>query len=205
MIIGTADEGVPNLDDFIWRIVATASRLQLYPLEPEESWVPVTDAGFIATQTVTQILSNDIASYINAASKFGLSASEFWAQVNSELKHPCEPVRWAVWVERALDDTNQVGESHPLWPVQQLLRGRERDSISIPSPLSPPNRKLLCEAVKANVRYLGRVGYLECRDSEYPKDQPGILHRSTAAQPVPALNIPDINSGLNPSHRRSAV
>jgi amino acid adenylation domain-containing protein/thioester reductase-like protein len=189
MIIGTADEGVPNLDDFIWRIVATASRLQLYPLEPEESWVPVTDAGFIATQTVTQILSNDIASYINAASKFGLSASEFWAQVNSELKHPCEPVRWAVWVERALDDTNQVGESHPLWPVQQLLRGRERDSISIPSPLSPPNRKLLCEAVKANVRYLGRVGYLECRDSDYPKHQPGILHRSTAVQPVAARNI----------------
>ncbi|KAE8422690.1 hypothetical protein BDV36DRAFT_291189 [Aspergillus pseudocaelatus] len=203
MIIGTADEGVPNLDDFIWRIVATASRLQLYPLETEERWVPITDAGFIATQTVTQILSNDISSYINAATQFGLSTSEFWAQVNSELKHTCQPVRWDVWVERALDDTSQVGESHPLWPVQQFVRGRKQDAISIPSPLSPPNRKVLHEAVQANVRYLGRVGYLECRDSDYLKDQPGILHRSTA---VPAPNIEiHTNSRLNPSPRRSAV
>ncbi|KAE8143595.1 hypothetical protein BDV38DRAFT_276679 [Aspergillus pseudotamarii] len=201
MIIGTADEGVPNLDDFIWRIVATASRLQLCPLETEERWVPVTDAGFIATQTVTQVLSNNISSYINAATQFGLSVSQFWAQVNSELKHACEPVRWDVWVERALDDTTQVGESHPLWPVQQFVRGRKQDGISIPSPLSPPNRQVLYEAIQANVRYLGRVGYLECRDSDYLKAQPGILHRSTA---VPALNI-EIHTNSNPSPRRSAV
>ncbi|KAE8382339.1 hypothetical protein BDV26DRAFT_288625 [Aspergillus bertholletiae] len=185
MIIGTANEGVANLDDFIWRVVASASRLQLYPLETEESWVPITDAGFIATQTVTQILSNDISLYVNVASKFGLSASDFWEQVNSELKHTCEPVQWCVWVDRALDDINQVGESHPLWPVQQFLKSRKH-GISIPSPLSPPNRTVLCEAVKANMRYLGRVGYLECRQSNYLKAQPGVLHRSTA---VPSLSL----------------
>jgi amino acid adenylation domain-containing protein/thioester reductase-like protein len=187
MVIGTTEEGVANLDDFIWRVVAAASRLKLYPLETEESWVPITDAGFIATQTVAQVLSNDIdiSSYVNIASKFGLRASDFWEQVNSELRHTCEPVRWSLWVERALNDTNQVGESHPLWPVQQFVKGRKH-GISIPSPLSPPNRTALCDAVKANVRYLAQVGYLECQKGNNSDPQPGIFNRSTA---VPALSV----------------
>lgn len=187
MAIGTAEEGVANLDDFIWRVVVAASRLRLYPLETEESWVPITDAGFIASRTVAQVLSNDIGilPYVNIAGKFGLSASDFWAQVNSELRHACEPVHWSVWVERALDDTNQVGESHPLWPVQQFVKGRKQ-GISIPSLLLPPDGTALCDAVKANVRYLARVGYLEGRQGNHSDTQPGILHRSTA---VPALSL----------------
>jgi hypothetical protein len=155
-------------------------------LDTEERWVPITDAGFISTQIVTQMLSNDVSSYVNIASRFGLSVSDFWEQVNSELQHTCEPVRWDAWVERALDDTNQVGEGHPLWPVQQFLKGRKHGGISIPSPLSPPDKNMLCEAVKANVRYLRRVGYLECRQSNYLKAHPGIFHRSTA---VPILSL----------------
>ncbi|KAE8146888.1 hypothetical protein BDV25DRAFT_143253 [Aspergillus avenaceus] len=187
MIIGTADHGVANLDDFLWRVVATAARLRLYPLPTAESWVPITDAGFMAAQTVTQILANNISSYINAATKFGLRASEFWGLVNSELKQPCETVPWGFWVERALEDTNHIGESHPLWPVQQFLRSRSPGGISIPSPLSSPDPEGLCQAVKANVRHLGRVGYLECRPRKGLDEQPGIFHRSTAI-PVSKLS-----------------
>ncbi|KAJ4148294.1 hypothetical protein LMH87_002772 [Akanthomyces muscarius] len=117
MIIGTADKGVANVDDFVWRVVSTASRLQLSPVDPEESWVPISEAGFVALQTVTQILSDDTSPYVNIASTFGLSSSDFWEQVNSELNHACEPVPWSAWVERALEDINQSGEDHPLWPV----------------------------------------------------------------------------------------
>ncbi|KAJ3497397.1 hypothetical protein NLG97_g1928 [Lecanicillium saksenae] len=186
IIIGAGDKGVANIDDFIWRIVAAASRLGIFPEDPEDSWVPITDAEFVASQTVGQILSDDSSSYFNIASKFGLCASDFWQQVNSELKNPCAPVPWSVWVERALEDTDTGGQSHPLWPVQEVLRGRTTCGISITSPLSPPNKKVLCDAVKANVRYLGRVGFLHTREGENFEAQPGILHRSAT---VPVLNL----------------
>ncbi|KAM3435475.1 hypothetical protein NHJ13734_005551 [Beauveria thailandica] len=86
MIIRTADKGVANVDDFIWRVVATASRLQLFPLDAKESWVPISDADFVALQTVNQILSDDISPSVNIATTFGLGASDFWEQVNAELK-----------------------------------------------------------------------------------------------------------------------
>ncbi|KAJ6781995.1 hypothetical protein PWT90_01282 [Aphanocladium album] len=186
IIIGAADKGVANVDDFIWRIVATASRLRVFPEVTEDSWVPITDAGFVAAQTVAQILSRDIAPYFNVANKFGLGAADFWEQVNAELRHACQPVPWSVWVERALEDTNRGGQSHPLWPVQEVLRGRRPGGITVSSPLSPPDSKVLREAVKANVRYLGLVGFLETREDGTLKAHPGVLHRSA---PVPALNL----------------
>ncbi|KAM3509018.1 hypothetical protein MY11210_006513 [Beauveria gryllotalpidicola] len=151
MIIGTADKGVANVDDFIWRVVATASRLQLFPSDAEESWMPISDAGFVASQTVAQVLTDDISPYVNVATTFGLGSSDFWEQVNAELNHACEPVPWSVWVERALEDTNRGGEDHPLWPVQDVLRGRHSSSISVSSPLSPPDKEVLCSAVRANL------------------------------------------------------
>ncbi|KAM0739389.1 hypothetical protein ACQRIT_007126 [Beauveria bassiana] len=160
MIIGTAERGVANVDDFIWRVVATASRLQLFPLDAKESWVPVSDAAFVALQTVAQILSDDISPYVNIATTFGLGSFDFWQQVNSELNCACEPVSWSVWVERAFEDINRGGQDHPLWPVQDVLKGRNSSGISVSSPLSPPDKQVLCKAVRANVRHLGRVGFL---------------------------------------------
>lgn len=165
MIIGTADKGVANVDDFIWRVVSTASRLRLFPVDTEESWVPVSDAGFVASQTVAQVLTDDVSSYVNVANTFGLSSFDFWEQVNSELNHPCEPVPWSTWVENALEAMNQAGEDHPLWPVQDVLKGRDSSAISVSSPLSPPDTEVLRNAVKANVRYLGRAGLLETRQT----------------------------------------
>ncbi|KAM3436977.1 hypothetical protein MY4824_004078 [Beauveria thailandica] len=85
MIIGTADKGIANADDFIWRVVSTASRLQLFPLDAKESWVPISDADFVALQTVNQMLSDDISPYVDIATTFGLGASDLWEQVNAEL------------------------------------------------------------------------------------------------------------------------
>lgn len=190
MIIGAADAGVANVDDFIWRIVATASRLQLYPEDAEDGWIPITDAGFVASRIVAQVLADDkVSPYVSIASEYGLGAAEFWEQVNSELKHACEPVSWPVWIERALLQTDQQGESHPLWPVQEFLRARTRKQgggISTLVPLAPPDREVLCNAVRANVRYLGRVGFLECRQSNGIPKTNGVLRRSAA---TPALNI----------------
>lgn len=77
------------------------------------------------------------------------------------MKHSCEPVPWSVWVERALHDANQGGESHPLWPVQDVLRGIKSGGISISSTLSPPDTEVLYDAVKAKCVILDGLASLK--------------------------------------------
>ncbi|OAQ98892.1 hypothetical protein LLEC1_00762 [Akanthomyces lecanii] len=172
MIIGTAAEGVANLDDFLWRFVATAARIQLYPIDAEPGFVPVSDGGLVAARTLGQITADKIDGFVNLSTELGLAAPDFWAHVNSALDQACAPVDWATWLERALQDMNETGESHPLWPVQHFAAG---GGISGTAALSAPDEAELGRAVRANVRYLKQVGFIN--GSEEQVQLQGVLRR----------------------------
>lgn len=55
-IIGTTESGgVANVDDFIWRVVTTASSLRAYPEEPEAHWNFIQDASSVASGILNQV------------------------------------------------------------------------------------------------------------------------------------------------------
>ncbi|KAJ6783608.1 hypothetical protein PWT90_05284 [Aphanocladium album] len=173
MIIGTAAEGVANLDDFLWRFVATAAKIRLYPLDSEPGFVPVSDGGAVATRTLNQITAENINAYVNLSAEMGLASLDFWSQVNFELNHACHPIEWAAWLERALQDMNETGESHPLWPVQHFVAA---GGISGPTALSAPDEAELGRAVRSNVRYLKQVGFMD-GSIEQVQQLHGVLRR----------------------------
>ncbi|KAJ3496477.1 hypothetical protein NLG97_g2624 [Lecanicillium saksenae] len=172
MIIGTATEGVANLDDFLWRFVATAAKIQLYPLDAKPSFVPVSDGGEVAKRTLDQITANNINVFVNLSAEMGLSAPDFWSQVNSELDYACRPIEWTAWLERALQDMNETGESHPLWPVQHFV---SEGGIAGPTALSAPDEDELGRAVRSNVRYLKQVGFINGSNAHVSLE--GVLRR----------------------------
>ncbi|KAJ4163461.1 hypothetical protein LMH87_005185 [Akanthomyces muscarius] len=172
MIIGTAAEGVANLDDFLWRFVATAAKIQLYPLDAEPGFVPVSDGGLVAARTLGQITENNIDAFVNLSTELGLATPDFWAHVNAELGKVCTPIDWATWLERALQDMNETGESHPLWPVQHFAAG---GGISGTATLSAPDEAELGRAVRSNVRYLKQVGFISGADEQVQVQ--GVLRR----------------------------
>lgn len=157
MIIGTAAEGVANLDDFLWRFVATATRIKVYPVDAEPGYIPVSDGGVVAARTLDQITESNISVFVDLSAELGLAAPDFWSQVNSELDQACKPIDWAAWLEEAFRDMNQAGESHPLWPVQQFVTA---GGISGPSLLTAPDEAELRRAVRSNIRYLKKVGFI---------------------------------------------
>lgn len=174
MIIGTATEGVANLDDFLWRFVATAAKIQLYPKDAEPGFVAVSDGGLVASRTLDQITAGNIASYVNLSGEYGMRASDFWGQVNSELDTPCRPAEWNAWLEKALADMNQTGESHPLWPVQHFI---STGGISGPEAVSAPDEEELGRAVRANVSYLKQVGFINSNNQTQVQINGEVLSR----------------------------
>ena len=163
-IIGSAVNGVANVDDYIWRLVATAAALGVYPIEPEGNWTAINDVGAVAAIVVEQVLDTAIEDFIDVSS--GLSVPRFWEALNEELC--CEGVSWEEWTLRAKGQMKEVGSGHPLWPVQHYI-----GQVGVPSELvmskttrggdeSRGGREnaRIKEALGENVRYLRRVGYI---------------------------------------------
>ena len=87
--------------------------------------------------------------------------SDFWDRVNAELDVPCKPVTWQEWTERALASMNQVGNTHPLWPVQHFLGqlGLPRDFATLAN--AGTHECLQSQlAVHSNVQYMKKIGFI---------------------------------------------
>lgn len=164
LIIGTAEEGVSNVDDFIWRLVAAASRLGVCPSKGK-GWMPMADAKFVASQILCQLSQQNIAAFNDLASISGLPTSTFWDVVNGELEHPCTGLTWNDWIKRALEDTNRVGEAHPLWAVQHFLVEEGVEQANPPETI--PDSSLLHAAIKKNVQYLRRVAFVQSGEGDF--------------------------------------
>lgn len=175
LIIGTAEEGVANVDDFVWRVVSAAAQLQLYPADSMESWITLNDAGSVAGMILSQLSKDHIDSFVNIDT--GLPSSVFWEQVISELPQPCNPVSWDVWSERALEHMNQVGENHPLWPIQHFLGPLGVPRQSNAGTTTDGRDKRLRAAVRKNVRYLLSVRFIPSGEGGLPRLE-SVLGRS---------------------------
>ena len=177
LIIGTSEEGIANIDDFLWRVVSTAADLRIYPSEPGNSWISITDVGSVAGTILNQLFSSDIDPFVDMVT--GLAASTFWNLVNSELEAPCAPVAWDVWKERALKDMNQTGEEHPLWPVQHFLGGL---GVSSRPEMPSSDESRLHLAVRKNVQYLLRIGYIRSQAGKTVGLHEDVIRRSNTAR-----------------------
>ena len=156
IVLGTRTHGVPNLDDFIWRLVQTAEELNSYPLDTPNSWIPMCEADSVAKSIIDQLFEEKISSYVDL--EIGLASDKFWEAVNNSLHRQCKPLNWSKWIERASERINIVGESHRLWPVQHFLGEfgmngcLQQDSVT---------SELLVESIQKNIQYLQRIGALK--------------------------------------------
>ena len=158
LIIGTAEEGVSNADDFIWRIFAASSQLGFFPSAPEDATMAVADAGFVASRILCQLTQDDTVLFDDISATSGLLTSAFWDLSIEELNQPCLPLSPQEWVDRALRDMEVMGEKHPLWPVQHFLT---QIGFSESHAMTLQESDSLRTAIKKSVQYLQRVGLVQ--------------------------------------------
>ena len=119
-IIGNVEDGIANLDDYIWRVVAAAAALGVYPTGPDDVWVHMADVSTLSSLIMGRLHTTDSLESFDDVS-IGLKVEDFWKVINEELDTPCRPVLWDEWINRCLAQTSKVGKTHPLWPIQTLL------------------------------------------------------------------------------------
>jgi thioester reductase-like protein len=167
-IIGSPETGVANVDDVLWRIVSSAASLRVYPAEPEDHWVYITDVDTVATSVLSQLYNKEgIAPFISVTG--GMPATVFWDLINKELEVPCEPLPLDEWTHQALESMNQIGEKHPLWPVQHFLGalGAPRSVQDVEVEGTEHEQQHM--AVKMSMRYLMKIDFIQSSTDGFAK------------------------------------
>ena len=122
LIIGDTEHGVANPDDFLWRMVTTAVRLQAHPAEGPKSWLRISDVASISSVILHHATAKDVDHFVELEGNgMGMWVDAFWATIASELDRPLRAIPFEEWEMLAQEQMEEEKEKHPLWPVQQFL------------------------------------------------------------------------------------
>ncbi|RAH51236.1 acetyl-CoA synthetase-like protein [Aspergillus brunneoviolaceus CBS 621.78] len=176
-IIGSVNDGVANVDDMLWRVVATAMTTGTYNASEPDSWLFVSAVDWVANLIVYETLhaapapSSPGSTVARISMTDGISMRDFWQAVSLGLGRKLKPCpvssEWMAMLEEQID---VVGASHPLLSVMDFLRSTggclgtpPASSSSEASPLPVPTvqaaslTNMICQAVMRNAEYLASL------------------------------------------------
>ncbi|KAA8571693.1 hypothetical protein EYC84_001676 [Monilinia fructicola] len=131
-IIGTAQHGIANTDDFIWRLVASCIEIGSFNGADADSWLFISDVSNVA-RTVLECCdaSRDDFTGSHVGIIEGLPVREFWSIVGRDFGYNIEPLRQEEWLDAIYADIDSKHEKHPLWPLIHNL-DKEHGKMGMP-------------------------------------------------------------------------
>ncbi|KJK63737.1 AMP-binding enzyme [Aspergillus parasiticus SU-1] len=162
LIVGDADRGVSNTDDFIWRAVAAAIRVGGFNSCENDAWMAVAGVDQVAAEVIGMCLQNEpgVVHLLD-----GISLGDFWSTVCHNLPFNLTPMEADKWLQEVQEDVERSGQDHVLWPVLNWLESGG-GYLGFPQPLKYNPRLdggLIKASVRASILYLKDVGYLAGR------------------------------------------
>jgi amino acid adenylation domain-containing protein/thioester reductase-like protein len=162
LIIGTPEEGVPNADDYLWRLTAAAVDIGLYSADGLDTRLWITSSSRVAEEAIQNALSPPPQDRRVVYVTDGVTMSEYWDTVNESLGNRLTSIPHGSWLSRIDQAIETSGTNHPLWPVREIfheVRGRfggERFSG-----MDVNHRKHHVKAaIRKNVTFLAEVGFM---------------------------------------------
>jgi thioester reductase-like protein len=167
LVIGDADHGVSNLDDFLWRVVASAVRVGGYNVDECDdlnSWLLVAGSDQIATSAVDACMQPVSASAtIPPSVRFsdGVPVQELWDLLIEEFGFSLRPMSSQEWLQALEDNMDSEGSSHPLFPVFEFLQMKQ-GNVGTPktfewAPICPQDETL--QRLRRSLEYLIKIGF----------------------------------------------
>lgn len=118
-IIGDAETGAANADDFLWRYVRTCVSLRAYPKEASSAWLAIAEVSTVSHEILRQAVAPTAERFRSIED--GLSLGSFWAAVEAASGFTLAEVDATSWLGMVNGDISRQGETHPLWPVQHHI------------------------------------------------------------------------------------
>ena len=163
-IIGTASEGISNIDDFLWRLVAGAVNIQGVIRENADSWVFLAPVDTVTDVILTSMLHEGDKNTVLTKVLDGLTVGELWSTIATHFNYKLHPLDDKEFSTRLLEDVEELKQKHPLWPVMHLMdqgHGKIGSNITLEQrETNLAKRGNTLAAVMSNVEYLIRIGFL---------------------------------------------
>lgn len=163
LIIGTATEGIANIDDFLWRFVAASVRIKAYSQPNKDAWLWVAGADRVAESVVSELLnSKQDASDVTVSVSDGATMQEFWDILNERTGYNLRPLPSPEYMNLLHQDVAAQEEAHPLWPVMHLLRSEGNLESKKPSAhaISAEASRRAKATIAKNIEFLAGIGFL---------------------------------------------
>jgi amino acid adenylation domain-containing protein/thioester reductase-like protein len=161
LIIGTADEGIANTDDFLWRYVAGAVSIGAYPQPGLDDWLEVSTVDNVANETISALLRKASPSNCNINIINGVAMHDFWKIINTRLHQKLRQVSSLEWKTMIQRDIDEKVEAHHLWPVAHLLNDEGNlGKNAKPTGLVDATSDDLKVAVAKSLDFLQQSGFL---------------------------------------------
>ncbi|RGP69730.1 nonribosomal peptide synthase [Fusarium sporotrichioides] len=161
-IIGNANSGVANVDDFLWRVVAGCVAIGSFPKASSEIFIHIATSDYVAMAATTCLHAKSDQKPIKRKVDDGLPVRDFWNAVNSALPIALDGKPFESWYAELETKVNE-NLNHPCLPVLHLIAhgnpflGSEKHHSGTSCTM---DRRLELEAATArNVKYLLEVGY----------------------------------------------
>ncbi|KAF4211953.1 hypothetical protein CNMCM5878_001871 [Aspergillus fumigatiaffinis] len=168
LIVGAAADGVPNIDDFIWRVVRGCYAICAFPQECPTEWVYLCGADIFADQVIARLTATPRV--VETKVHCGLSVGRFWAIVNRQLNEQLERVDAKTWLQRlkksisAQAEECRGTEAHPCQPILHMLESSP-SLLGAPPPRACADQKQRrrleeegARVVEMNLRYMAKIG-----------------------------------------------
>nr|L0E2U2.1 RecName: Full=Nonribisomal peptide synthase phqB; Short=NRPS malG; AltName: Full=Paraherquamide biosynthesis cluster protein B [Penicillium fellutanum]AGA37269.1 NRPS [Penicillium fellutanum] len=176
-MIGPVSNAVANGDDLLWRVVTTAMTTCSYNSDESDNWLFVAAVDWVASLIIHETLHarpsshsvNDNANPLAPSAKAvsigdGLNMSDFWKAIMLGLGRDLIPSSSQRWMDTVEQQVNEVGTSHPLWPLMGFLRASggclgvaPTDPLPVPIYQPPSLTNMIRQAVVRNAEYLASL------------------------------------------------
>ena len=118
-VIGSQEEGVVNVDDFIWRLATSAVRIHAYDSSAAAGWIYVASVDVI-TERIRKLIFDRNAEVEDVMAD-GINAGEFWKELESASGQRLRPLPHDEWLSLLRTDVHETGKRHPLHPLLHLI------------------------------------------------------------------------------------
>ncbi|KAI9794928.1 MAG: hypothetical protein M1835_006302 [Candelina submexicana] len=151
-VVGSQKDGVANVDDFLWRLAASAVRLGAYDSHEATGWIYVASVDAIIKRVTDAICDDQSMAKDGGAIVDGMNAQDFWKLLENVSGRALKPVPHDQWLALLRKDVFRMGKQHPLWPLLHLM---EDEHLTITTKGPTP---VLHECRTASVSHIVRKG-----------------------------------------------
>ena len=182
LIIGTEDEGIPNTDDFLWRLVQACVTVGGYPVANGDSWLAVADVREVAASIIASSSRAETRTqgFRMVDIEAGVTVDDFWAIVTSELGSMIvvKAMNGEDWVLAVRALLEYAKDDHPYRPLEAMLQ-ESSYSLGSPNVVKAQSHTNVCRAIRKNIRTLLDSGFFAVADASGEQKQTSHLERSS--------------------------